>query len=216
MIFKSKEKKAEAKDQYRKAIQTYEGIVSKYASSLEAVKSYKKMAQLHEYFKDLNKAAENYQAYSERLATPDVTGRIDKATIMFGVANIYFQKEDYVKTGESLKGLKAYMAKEDLDTKDAKQKKTVTTLKENSTLLSLFVDDKLSTPAKKELRDLKKELKEKPEDEALTAKVAKAEKDLNKSMLALVDKFKKWLSTYNKSNQVPNVMARLGGLCIRN
>ena len=205
-------KKAEAKEQYRKAIKTYEGIVSRYSSSLEAVKSYKKMAQLHEYFKDLNKAAENYQAYSERLATPDVAGRVDKATIMFGVANIYFQKEDYAKTGESLKGLKAYMAKEDLNTKDAKQKKTVDTLKENSTLLTLFVDDKLSTPAKKELRDLKKELKSNPEDEAVKAKVAKAEKDLDKSMKTLVDKFKNWLSTYNTSIQVPNVMARLGGL----
>lgn len=205
-------KKSEAKEQYLKAIETYEGIVKKYPSSTEAVKSYKKIAQLHEYFKDLNKAAEAYMAYSERLATPDVAGRIDKATIMFGVANIYFQKEDYAKTGESLKALKAYLGKEDLGTDDSKQKKTIQTLKENSSLLSLFVDDKLATPAKKELRDLKKELKANPEDPALQAKVTKAEKDLNKAMMAQVEEFKKWLSTYNSSIQVPNVMARLGGM----
>lgn len=209
---KKQGKKDEARAQYEKAIKTYEGITSRYPSSLETVKSYKKMAQLHEYFKDFDKAAKNYEAYSERLATPDVTGRIDKVGIMFGVANIYFQREDYAKTSDSLKNIKAYMEKEDLETSDLKQKKVIKTLKENSTLLSLFVNDKLSVPAKKELRKLKIELKENPENAELSAKVKKAEKDLNKELKAMVDQFKSWLSTYNSSIQVPNVMARLGGL----
>ena len=205
-------KKSEAKQQYLKAVETYQGITKKYPSSTEAVNSYKRMAQLHEYFKALDKAAEAYMAYSERLATPDVAGRVDKATIMLSAANIYFQKEDYTKTRESLKALKNYLSKEDLNTDDTKQKRIIQELRENSSLLSLFVDDKLATPAKKELRDLKKELQANPEDEAVRSKVAKAEKDLNKVMLAQIEEFKNWLGRYNSSAQVPNVMARLGGM----
>jgi tetratricopeptide (TPR) repeat protein len=214
LVFKLTEqkKKAEAKTQYLKTIKTYEALVVKYSSSLEAVKAYKKMAQLHEYFKDLEKAAANYKAYSDRLATPDLAGKIDKATIIMGIANIYFQKMNYSKTSESLKDLKAYMAKEGLKSSEPKQKKTIDTLRENSSLLNLFVADKLSVPAKKELRDLKNELKEKEGDQELEVKIAKAEKDLNKKMMLMVTSFDEWISRYNSSVQVPNVMARLGGL----
>jgi len=205
-------RRAQAKVQYEKAIKSFEKVIAKYPSSTEAVKSYKQMAVLHEYFKDLKKAGDMYEEYLKRVATPDVAGRVDKAQNMFGVVNIYFKGEQYEKVITSIKDLQDYIKKEDFKTDKKELQDKMKSLDENSSLLKMYAMDRLAAPKKKELRVLKKELKDKPEDADLKAKFAAAQEEVNKDLNEMIAEFDSWINKYTKSEQLPVAMARLGGL----
>ena len=209
---KQAKKKAEAKAQYEKAIKSFEKVLAKYPSSSEAVKSYKQMAVLHEYFKDLKKAGEMYEEYLKRVPTPDVAGRVDKAQNMFGVVNIYFKGEQYEKVISSIKDLQDYIKKEDFKTDKKELQDKMKSLDENSSLLKMYAMDRLAAPKKKELRVIKKELKDKPEDAELKTKFAAAQEEVNKDLNEMIVEFDAWINKYTKSEQLPVAMARLGGL----
>lgn len=205
-------KRTEAKVQYKKAIDSFSKLISKYPSSSEAVKAYKQMAVLHEYFKDLKSAGEMYEEYLKRVATPDVAGRVDKAQNMFGVVNIYFKGEQYDKVISSIEGLQDYIKKENFKTDNQELIKKMKGLDENSSLLRMYAMDKLTAPKKKEFRVLKKELKEKPDDAELKAKLDEAKKAIDADLNKMVTEFDGWINKYSQSEQIPVAMARLGGL----
>ena len=209
---KEAKKKAEAKVQYDKSIKSFEKVIAKYPSSTEAVKSYKQMAVLHEYFKDLKKAGEMYEEYLKRVATPDVAGRVDKAQNMFGVVNIYFKGEQYEKVISSIKDLQDYITKEDFKTENKELLDKMKIVDENSSLLKMYAMDRLAAPKKKELRVIKNELKEKPEDAELKAKLTTTQDEVNKDLKEMIAEFDAWINKYSKSEQIPVAMARLGGL----
>ena len=205
-------KRTEAKAQYKKAIESFANVIEKFPSSSEAVRSFKQMAVLHEYFKDLKSAGEMYEEYLKRVATPDVAGRVDKAQNMFGVVNIYFKGEQYDKVLTSIKTLQDYINKEDFKTDDNELLSKMKSLDENSSLLRMYALDKLAAPKKKEARVLRKELKEKPDDAELKTKLEAAEEVVKKDLNKMVTEFDNWINKYSKSDQIPVAMARLGGL----
>lgn len=209
---RKEKKKAESTKLYKKAIADFQKVIDRYPSSTEAVKSYKQMAVLHEYFKDLKSAGEMYEEYLKRVATPDVAGRVDKAQNMFGVVNIYFKGEQYDKVLNAIKALQDYIKEEDFKTSDKELQDKMKNLEENNSLLKMYALDKLTAPKKKELRVLKKELKDKPDDAELQSKVQEKQKVVNEELNNMVKEFDEWIAKYSKSEQVPVAMARLGGL----
>ena len=209
---KQAKKRAEADAKYKKAISSFQKVVDKYPSSTEAVKSFKQMAILHKYFKDLKSAGAMYEEYFKRVATPDVAGRVDKAQVMLDRADIYFIDKQFEKVLTAIGTLEEYMKKEDLKTDDKDLIAKLKTLNENKSLLKMYAKKDLSGNKNKELRVIKNELKNDPENAELKEKLAKAQKEVDEYLDDTINEYNNWINKYSKSEHVPVTMATLGGL----
>ena len=94
----------------------YNKIITDFPKSQEASKSYKKLAQINEYFKDWPKAILCQKKYFSSIPSKTIRQRIDKLNCLFAIANIYMQTRDYKSVKTSIEEFKEFYKNHDFQT----------------------------------------------------------------------------------------------------
>ncbi|MCM8534520.1 MAG: hypothetical protein NE334_01145 [Lentisphaeraceae bacterium] len=132
----------DAKSQYEHAIWAFEELVKKHPDSLEATKAFEKMGQLHEYFKIFDQAAKMYHAYAERKPITNEADQIDKISILYNVAALYFIQEQFAQALRQLNQIEDIISNQDFSKVDDRNKMTLRNLKNNIHLLRKSINEK--------------------------------------------------------------------------